>query len=120
VLADEPIELLGQNTAPNPQELLLSALAACMTVGFVAGATAAGIRLDALEILTECAIDLRGALGIDPQIVPGARTVFYTIRVRGNGSREQFEQIHQDVTKTSPNFYHLSQPIELTSTLIVD
>ena len=31
--ADEPFELLGRNTAPNPQELLMTALNACITVG---------------------------------------------------------------------------------------
>src|SRR5262245_45604754 len=32
IIADEPGELLGTDTAPNPQELLMSALNACMTV----------------------------------------------------------------------------------------
>src|SRR6266511_1202496 len=36
--ADEPFELLGRNTAPNPQELLMAALNACLVVGYVAGA----------------------------------------------------------------------------------
>src|SRR5688572_19476405 len=33
IAADEPHELLGTNNAPNPQELLMSAINACMTVG---------------------------------------------------------------------------------------
>src|SRR5688572_33098657 len=32
VIADEPLELLGTDTAPNPQELLMAALNACMAV----------------------------------------------------------------------------------------
>src|SRR4051812_1448940 len=32
ILADEPEELLGSNSAPNPQELLMSAVNACMMV----------------------------------------------------------------------------------------
>ena len=42
--ADEPRELLGENTAPNPQELLMSALKACMSVGYAANAAAMGDR----------------------------------------------------------------------------
>src|SRR5262245_42966392 len=53
IAADEPAELLGENTAPNPQELLLSALNACMTVGYVAGCAMRGIRLESLEIETD-------------------------------------------------------------------
>ncbi len=44
--ADEPFELLGRNTAPNPQELLMTALNACITVGYVAGASMKGIELE--------------------------------------------------------------------------
>jgi len=120
VCADEPTEMLGSNTAPNPQELLLSALAACMTVGYVAGATSQGIVLESLDIQTECSLDLRGVFGLDPQIPAGARKINYTVRVRGNGTREQFEQIHRDVMATSPNYYHLANPIALESVLVID
>jgi uncharacterized OsmC-like protein len=116
---DEPVELLGQNSAPNPQDLLLSALAACMTVGFVFQATGLGVQIEALEIATECAFDLRGAFGMDPSIPPGAPTIQYTVRVKGSGTREQFEEIHQAMRATSPNFYHLSRPIQLESKLEV-
>jgi hypothetical protein len=34
IYADEPHELLGWNTAPNPQELLMAALKACLSVGY--------------------------------------------------------------------------------------
>jgi hypothetical protein len=47
--ADEPLELLGENTSANPQELLMAALNACITVGYVAGAAVNGITLSRLE-----------------------------------------------------------------------
>ena len=50
--ADEPFELLGRNAAPNPQELLMAALNACLTVGYVAGAALRGIELTKVEIET--------------------------------------------------------------------
>jgi len=39
--------------------------------------------------------------------------------VRGDGTREQFEAIHQAVTQTSPNYYHLANAIPLASELVV-
>jgi uncharacterized OsmC-like protein len=117
--ADEPLEILGENTAPNPQDLLLAALAACMSVGFVAGATRAGITLESLEIDTECSLDLRGAFGLDPNVQPHAGHIKYTVKVRGNGTREQFEQIHREVLQLSPNYNHLAQPMAFVSELIV-
>ncbi|MET0286428.1 MAG: OsmC family protein [Polyangiales bacterium] len=117
--ADEPVEILGENSAPNPQDLLLAALAACMSVGFVAGATKAGITLEALEIDTACSLDLRGAFGLDPHVQPHAGHIKYTVKVRGNGTREQFEQIHREVTQLSPNYNHLANPIAFVSELVV-
>jgi uncharacterized OsmC-like protein len=116
---DEPLELLGQNSAPNPQDLILSALASCMTVGFVVNATGMGVRIDSLEIDTECAFDLRGAFGLDPNVAPGAESIQYTVRVKGSGTREQFEEILRNVIATSPNYHHLSKPIRLESRLEV-
>ncbi|MET0384808.1 MAG: OsmC family protein [Polyangiales bacterium] len=118
--ADEPLELLGANEAPNPQDLILAALNACMTVGFVVGATSAGLRIDSLEIESECPLDLRGVFGLDPAIKPGAEKIRYTIRVKGSGTREQFEEVHRAMQATSPNRFHLTSPIPLESSLIVD
>jgi len=60
ILADEPCELLGTDSAPNPQELLMAAFNACIMVGYVANAALRGIRLDSVEIRTRGTLDLRG------------------------------------------------------------
>src|SRR5262245_66513586 len=101
--ADEPVELLGQNSAPNPQELLMAAFNACITVGYVATATVMGVALEAVEIETEGELNLRGFLGLDENVKPGYDSITYTVRIKGNGSEEQFQAIHQNVVKTSPN-----------------
>ena len=98
--ADEPTEILGENTAPNPQDLLLAALNACMLVGFVVGCTARGVVLESLSIESAIVLDLRGAFGIDPTIKPGADRIRYTIRVKGAASRETFEDIHREMMAT--------------------
>ena len=118
--ADEPFELLGRNTAPNPQELLMAALNACITVGYAACAAAKGVTLDKLEIETEGALDLRGFLGIDPTVPPGYEVIRYVVRIKGNGSPEQFQEIHETVMKTSPNYFNLSRPVRLDARLLVE
>jgi uncharacterized OsmC-like protein len=120
VKADEPIELLGENTAPNPQELLMAALNACITVGYVAGAAVNGITLSKLEIETTGQLDLRGFLGIDPQIKPGYESIQYVVHIAGNGTAEQFQEIHENVIKTSPNYFNVSRPVRLDATLKVE
>jgi uncharacterized OsmC-like protein len=119
IAADEPLELLGTNTAPNPQELLMAALNACMTVGYVAGASMQGITLDRLEIETSGQLDLRGFLGLDASIAPGYEQLDYVVRVAGNGTPDQFEAIHQAVLATSPNYFNLARPIRINGTLAI-
>lgn len=117
--ADEPAELLGSNTAPNPQEILMAALNACMMVGYVAGASVRGITLDTLEIETAGELDLRGFLGIDPNVKPGYDKLRYTVRIKGDGTPEQFREIHETVMKTSPNYFNMAKPIPLEARLEV-
>ena len=117
---DEPFELLGQNAAPNPQEILMSALNACVMVGYVAGAAVRGIKLDRLEIETKGQLDLRGFLGIDPSVRPGYETIHYIVRIKGNGTPAQFREIHETVMKTSPNYFNIAQPIAIDAVLKVE
>ena len=117
---DEPVELLGTNTAPNPQEMLMTALNACIMVGYVVGAAVKGIRLERVEIETSGDLDLRGFLGIDAAVRPGYESIRYVVRMKGDGTREQFEDIHQTVMRTSPNYFNVSQPIRIDSELVVE
>jgi uncharacterized OsmC-like protein len=120
IVADEPCELLGADGAPNPQELLMAAVNACMTVGYVAGASLKGITLESLEIRTRGTLDLRGFLGLDDAVAPGYDTIDYEVRIKGSGSPAEFEEIHQTVMKTSPNYFNMSRPIRMNGTLRVD
>jgi uncharacterized OsmC-like protein len=117
---DEPCELGGGNAFANPQEHLLAALNACMTVGYVAQCAVRGIVLEKLEIETTGDIDLRGFLGIDPAIPPGYESLRYVVRIKGSGSKEQFAEIHKAVMATSPNFYNVSQRIAMQPALVVE
>jgi uncharacterized OsmC-like protein len=117
---DEPYELGGSNAFANPQEYLLAALNACMTVGYVAQCALRGLTLKQLEIETEGEIDLRGFLGIDPNAPPGYKSLSYTVRLRGDGTQEQFAEIHAAVMATSPNFYNVANAVALKPTLVVE
>jgi len=118
--ADEPFELLGTNTAPNPQELLMSALNACIMVGYVVGAAVRGITLERVEIETQGELDLRGFLGIDAAVRAGYESIQYTVRMKGDGTPEQFRDIHQTVLATSPNYFNVSRPIRIDARLEVE
>ncbi len=117
---DEPLELCGTNQFANPQEYLLAATNACMMVGYAAVAALMGVKLTKLELEITGDIDLRGFLDIDRSVPPGYEQLHYTVRIAGDGTPEQFEKLHEVVQRTSPNYYNISHPIELTSELIVE
>jgi uncharacterized OsmC-like protein len=117
---DEPCELGGSNRFANPQEHLLAALNACMMVGYVAQCAVRGITLEKLEIQTDGDIDLRGFLGIDSAVAPGYDSLSYVVRIKGNGTKEQFGEIHKAVMATSPNFHNVSRPVDLKPTLVIE
>jgi uncharacterized OsmC-like protein len=117
IMADEPPELLGRNSAPNPQELLMAAFNACIMVGYVATASVMGIHLDSVEIETEGELDLRGFLGIDENVKPGYDSIQYTVRLKGDGTSEQFQAVHLHVLKTSPNYFNIARPVAVNARL---
>lgn len=116
---DEPSQLGGANQFANPQEYLIAALNACMTVGYVALAALKGIEIESLEIETTGEIDLRGFLGIDGQVPPGYEGLNTTVRIKGSGTDEEFAEIHELVMATSPNVHNLSKAVRLSPTLVV-
>lgn len=120
IMTDEPLELGGTNTMPSPPETLMAGLNACMTVGYVAVASLMGVKIDSIEITCEGDIDLRGFFEIDPDVPAGYDALQYTIRVSGDGTPEQFEQIHETVCRASPMRYTVANPVRLDATLIVE
>ena len=119
IVADEPCELLGSDCAPNPQELLMAAVNACMMVGYVAGASIKGITLENVEIRTRGQLDLRGFLGLSEDVPPGYESIDYDVVIKGDGTPADFEEIHQTVMKTSPNYFNISRPVRMNGTLRV-
>jgi uncharacterized OsmC-like protein len=119
IAADEPAELLGADTAPNPQELLMAALNACMSVGYAANAAAMGITIHSLEIETEGQLDLRGFLGLDDKVNPGYDQVNYVVRLHTDASRSRVEELHEVATRTSVNLANFSKAIRMVHRLEV-
>jgi uncharacterized OsmC-like protein len=117
---DEPHELLGTNEHANPQEYLMAAMNACIMATYVAACSVNGIELEHLEIETQGELDLRGFLALSASVKPGYDRIDFTVRIKGNGTSEQFQQIHDFVQRTSPNFYNLANAVTLNPTLVVE
>jgi len=117
---DEPKELLGEDTAANPQEYLMGAMNACIMNTYVIAAAMKGVRLESVVMETEGELDLRGFLGIDKNVIAGYKDLKYRVRLKGDGTKAQYDDIHKAVVATSPNYYNVTHAIKLNAELIIE
>ncbi len=117
---DEPKQLLGLNSAPNPQEYLFAGLAGCMSVVFMAGASMMGIEIESLQIDIDGGLDLQGFLFTDSEQTAGLSRIDYTIRVKGSGTQEQYQQLISKIIKHSPNYNTIANPVEMVPHLVIE
>jgi uncharacterized OsmC-like protein len=92
--AGEPAVLLGTDTGPNPAELVLHALAACVTTSLVYVAAARGVRLTEVESRLEGDINLNGTFGLNTEDHRnGYERIRMTFRIRGDAPPEKLREI---------------------------
>lgn len=107
---DHPPELLGNNTGPTAIETLLAALGSCMAGTFAAQATARGVKIEALEVDLEGAIDLNGFFGLKP-IRPGLSDVKLAFRVQSDADSPVLQEILDAARSLSPVFDSVTKPV---------
>jgi uncharacterized OsmC-like protein len=91
--ADHPAVLVGGDAAPTPAEILLAALASCLTSGLGNIAAVRKINLESVESRIEGDIDLRGILGLSDEVRNGFQQIRVSFKVRGDASPEQLRQL---------------------------
>ena len=117
---DEPPVLLGDNTAPNPSEIVLGALGSCLVVGIQANAAAKGIELTKLEIALEGDINIVSTWGTGelekPQI--GFTDVRVKVDIDGDADRAILEDKVSHANTWSPVSATLSNPMPVSSSMV--
>lgn len=117
---DEPEELGGTNMGPNPQEVLLASLNACLLATFVDLCSLQGIVLEKVEITSIGKLDLRGFFKLDETVHAGYQDLRWTLKVKGNATPEQFQQVYEATISASPNFWNLANPVMIMPELQVE
>ncbi len=115
VVVDEPLHLFGENTAPAPGEIVLSALGGCLCVGITAIATHRQVKLSRLEIFMEADIGNTAAWGAGGAERKPEEMGFKEIRVKviveGDASQEELDDIVQKANYYSPVANTMRNPI---------
>ena len=119
--AGEPAVLVGKDTGPNPAELLLHALAACVTTSLVYVAAARGVRLTEVESTLEGDIDLNGALGTDTaNFRNGFERIRMTFRIRGDAPPDKLREVVARGHARSAVFDSITQGVPVSVDVVTD
>ncbi|MDI3326957.1 MAG: OsmC family protein [Alicyclobacillaceae bacterium] len=114
VMVDEPPRLLGTNTAPNPSEVVLAGLGACLSVGFMANATARGIRLYEIVLELEGDLNTSATWGVGNTTegnYPGFREIRVKATLKGDAPEEELEAVKRHALQWSPVANTLTHPV---------
>ena len=111
--ADEPEILLGGDTGVNPVEHLLHALAACVTTSMVYHAAARGIAIEEVESSLEGELDLRGFLGLDPEVRNGYQQIRLTLRIKADVSDKELRGLAKLGQAFSPVYDTLTRGVPI-------
>lgn len=106
--ADHPT--LGHGHGPTPQEYVLHALAACVAAGVATTAANRGIPLTRIDTVARGEIDVRGVLGIDPDVRNGFDRVTVEVDVDGDAAPEALEALIAASAKRSAVFDIVANP----------
>jgi uncharacterized OsmC-like protein len=112
--AEHPPILTGTDVGPTPVEFLLHVLAACLTSGLANIAAARDIPLTEVTSTVEGDLDLRGILGLDPEVRNGFQAIRVNFVVRGDASPEQLEGLVEQSRARSAVFDMLTNGVPVT------
>mmetsp|Transcript_52831 Transcript_52831/g.123178 ORF Transcript_52831/g.123178 Transcript_52831/m.123178 type:complete len:187 (+) Transcript_52831:71-631(+) len=102
ITADEPESFGGQNTAPNPVEILLFSLGSCQEITFKAFANAMGVPLTKVSVELTGHIDLRGFFAVDESVRAGFNKIEGTVTVDSPADTETIKQLKAVVDSHCP------------------
>jgi putative redox protein len=118
VLSDYGEAAGGTNMAPNPIELLLSALAACIEAAFYEFAVHEGFTVHSLSVEVEGTLDLRGLFMID-NVSAGFRDVIYTFTIETPDDEGKIRELAEKVIAHCPVVDSLVKPTIITGQVLV-
>lgn len=114
-IVDEPPGLLGDDTAPNPSEAVLSALGSCLAVGIHANAVARGITVYKLEIELEGDLNITAVWGTgDLSEKPvGFTDIRAKVTFEADRPREELAALVAHARQWSPVANTMTRPVGL-------
>lgn len=110
VEADHPGVFAATDNAATPVEILLSALASCLTAGVASVAQNRGIQLHSVKASVEGDMNLHGILGIDADVRNGFSAIRVTFDIEADAPKDEIAAIVAQSQKRSAVFDIITNP----------
>jgi uncharacterized OsmC-like protein len=118
ITVDEPADLGGGDRAPFPPEVLLAALAGCVTNATVTNAALFNVPIEAVEMELEAHMDARGFLGHDKSVRNGITDINYTITIQSPAPEDKVRKCKETIDRKSAIRDTLANPVNITSKFV--
>jgi uncharacterized OsmC-like protein len=110
---DHPEVFASEDHGPTPVEYVLVGLAGCLTAGVAAVAQNREVQLHKVSATIEGSMDVRGILGMDPDVRNGFSGITVTYDIDADASRADIEAIVAHSQKRSAVFDIVTNPTEV-------
>jgi len=111
--ADHPAVFASEDNGPTPPEIVLAALASCLTAGIATVATRRGVALRSVTATIEGGMDLQGILGIDGDVRNGFDAINVSYTIDADASTSDIEAIVAQSQKRSAVFDIVANPTKI-------
>ncbi|AIE58966.1 OsmC family protein [Bacillus methanolicus] len=98
---DEPTELGGSDTAPNPMEYVCAALNGCNGVMIPLVAKELDFSFSGIDFETTGIVDIRGLMG-EEGVSPHFQKIRFRVNIQTEESEERIEQLKNEVERRCP------------------
>jgi uncharacterized OsmC-like protein len=107
---DHPEVFQAADNGPTPAEVLLVALAGCLTAGVAGVAQNRDIQLRSVTATVQGDMDIRGILGVDPDVRNGFNQITVTYNIDADASPEDIKALVAQSQKRSAVFDAITNP----------
>ena len=111
---DHPELFSAEDNGATPTEILLVALASCLTAGIAAVAQHRDIQLRSVTATIQGDMDVRGILGIDTDVRNGFSGITVTYSIDAEATREEIEALVSQSQKRSAVYDIVTNPTNVT------
>ena len=112
--ADHPEVFSAEDKGASPTEIVLAALASCLTAGVATVASNRDIQLRSVTATLEGDMDVRGVMGVDSDVRNGYSNIKVTYAIDADASPEDIEALVAQSQKRSAVFDIVTNPTNVT------